>query len=180
MKASAHSTVFRASRVARCAVQPQMPHQLSAVTVSRVSSAEFCSPTPRRQAAEGLYPSCIHMYIIICHRVMMVPIERHTRTLSESDSVHVTECAFQPERRSAEAGVHDLQAHGGGLVLCSAKLRRHRGQQGCRRSSSTTLRVELAYAGIAHKARATLSAGLSGRRYGRWCRVPNLGAVRSF
>ena len=30
--------------------------------------------------------------------------------------------------------------------------------------------IELAYAGVAHKARAALS-GLSGRRHGRWCSV---------
>ena len=39
-----------------------------------------------------------------------------------------------------------------------------------RMSSVVVDAIELACAGVAHKARAALS-GLSGRRHGRWCRV---------
>ena len=82
----------------------------------------------RRRQALGL------RHLRIRHR-LSVPIERRTH-----DSVHVAECVFQPG-----AVVHDLQAHGGSLVLCAAQSfliivdskevvgRRRRHQAGMRR-----------------------------------------------
>ena len=69
------------------------------------------------------------------------------------------------------------QAHGGGQVLCGLrlhKLQRHRGQQGGRPASTTVdaindlkVQAKLACAGVAHEARAAISAsGLtSGQRH---------------
>ena len=91
-------------------------------------------------------------------------LHMHFGLLIVSHSARSTECDDQPPDACGMRGWYTLVCCGLSLTHSAAS------SWTARRSSVVVVAIDLACAGVAHKARGALS-GLSGRRHGRWCRV---------
>ena len=122
-----------------------------------------CHRTARRSSARRRACMVLGLRHMRTGHRLMVPVERHTQCMSLS--VPFTR---EPWRMSC-----GLTAE----TFCFAPAQTPASSWTARLPSVVVDAVELACAGIAHKARGALS-GLSGQRHGRWCRVRAASSAR--